>query len=203
MLEKYFRCLYKQYCEARSIDINKEQCELSSNFVEWIINNKLLLGEYVDYLFFLGFAYDERDVVEVGKGRYDSLATANMSVASEFGSTQEKNDSSLFIKNGVSYIINAKGIIVPPQHIILTHNPYFSEEVLNWFLIHNAGEQNISIGMFGNITDSNAKQKVKILDQVAKKMSDDYSFEFDLDKDKYFCSLNSKRHVKRHVKNMI
>ena len=36
----------------------------------------------------------------------------------------------------------------------LTHNPYFESEILGWYSIHNFGEKNISIGMFGKLDDA-------------------------------------------------
>lgn len=198
-MNQYLNCLYKQYCEAKGIVLKNASYELTYEFLEWIANNKLLLQEYADYLSYLGFYYDESNTAEIGKGRYDSLATEQMTVVSEYGFTQGKDSRNLFIQEGIPYVITKNNVAILTQQTILTHNPYSKEEIANWFMIHNLGFQNISIGMFGNITDENAKQKIKTIAELSKKMTDDYTFDFDTDKDAFFCSLNSKRHIKKKV----
>ena len=199
-MDKYLLCLYKQYYEAKGLNSENLELDLSYGFIEWIANNKLLLKEYADYLTYIGFHYSSEDTIEVGKGRYDSIANRDTNVVSEFGPTLKRIQSQLIVHNGTPYVIAERDLLIPQQHIILTHNPYFNGEILKWASIHNLGEHNISVGMFGVVTDENAKEKIKVLEQLSKSMSDDFSFDFDTDKDKYFCSINSKRNIKTKIK---
>ena len=53
--------------------------------------------------------------------------------------------------------------------------------------------------MFGKLEDENVSRKIKLLERLSKQMSDDYSLDYDTNDGNYFCSLNSKRYIKRKV----
>ena len=197
MFEKYLLCLFKQYCDARGLDINNMDNMYSNEFVDWIVQNKSLLGIYINYLNELGFDYPTDDVVEIGKGEYDSISHHGANVISSFAGTLGKNNSRLFVDRGIPLILKQNGIVIPKEHIILTHNPYFESEILGWYSIHNFGEKNISVGMFGKLDDEDTSKKVRLLEQLSKQMTDDYSFDYDTSDGNYFCSLNSKRYIKK------
>ena len=57
MFERYLLCLFKQYCDARGLDINNMNNMYSKEFVDWIVQNKSLIGNYMNYLYILGFDY--------------------------------------------------------------------------------------------------------------------------------------------------
>ena len=199
MLEMYLLCLFKQYCDARGLDINNMNNMYSSDFSDWIVQNKSLLSNYIDYLNTLGFGYPVGDVVEVGKGKYDSLSQYGVNVISTFAETVGKTNSRLFVDRGMPFILRQGRIEISKEHIILTHNPYFESEVLGWYLIHNMGDKNISVGMFGKLGDVDTTRKVELLEKLSKQMTEDYSFDYDTDSNSYFCSLNSKRYVKKRI----
>lgn len=199
MFERYLLCLFKQYCDARGLDINNMNNMYSNDFVDWIVQNRSLLSTYMDYLNALGFDYPVDDVVEVGKGQYDSISRNGVNLISIFAGTVGQLNSRLFVDKGMTLVLRQSRIITPREHIILTHNPYFESEILSWYLIHNMGDKNISVGMFGKLSDEDTKVKVELLKQLSKKMTDDYSFDYDTNNGNYFCSLNSKRYIKRRI----
>ena len=57
----------------------------------------------------------------------------------------------------------------------------------------------ISIGMYGNIYDRDRKSKIELLSKLADKIDTDTELTQDTLGDKYFCSLNSKRYIKRNI----
>lgn len=199
MFERYLLCLFKQYCDARGLGINNMNNMYSNEFVDWIVQNKSLLGNYMDYLYTLGFDYPSDDIVEIGKGEYDSISQHGINLISIFAGTLGKINSRLFVDRGIPLALRQNGIVIPREQIILTHNPYFESEILGWYSIHNCGEKNISIGMFGKLDDENTSRKVRLLEQLSKQMTDDYSFDYDTSDGNYFCSLNSKRYIKRNI----
>ena len=199
MFERYLLCLFKQYCDARGLDINNMNNMYSNDFVDWIVQNRSLLSTYMDYLNALGFDYPVDDVVEVGKGQYDSISRNGVNLISIFAGTVGQLNSRLFVDKGMPLVLRQSRIITPREHIILTHNPYFESEILSWYLIHNMGDKNIIVGMFGKLSDEDTKVKVELLKQLSKKMTDDYSFDYDTNNGNYFCSLNSKRYIKRRI----
>ena len=50
-----------------------------------------------------------------------------------------------------------------------------------------------------DITDKNKDFKINILKSIYSDMNDDWSFDYDTDEGKYFCSLNSRRKVKKKI----
>ena len=91
------------------------------------------------------------------------------------------------------------GIAMPSTDNLLTHNPYEEMIIYDWVKIHNSHLYDISIGMYGNIHDSNFTEKIKLLEDMSKQMDSDYSLDYDTDKDNYFCAINSRRTTKRKI----
>ena len=196
MFNRYLLNLYKQYCDARGVICNPfDGKNLSYDFLEWITINKLMAKEYSDYLLYLGYL-KSKTVAEVGKGRYDSITSKEMAVISPYADTLELPKSELFVIDGVPLIEQGGKIVLPEQQILLTHNPYDEMRIINWSRVHNMGDYDISIGMFGSIYDEDFSKKIKLIEEISKRMTEDHVIDYDTDKDKYFCSLNSKRKVK-------
>lgn len=201
MFKKYIWCLFKQFCEANGLDITNTNKIYSDEFADWIMRQKSLLNIYESYLKFLGFDSSVDDILEIGKGQYDSLSQQGIRVISPFAETMGKRNSTLYIDREIPLILHQNGIIIPMEHILMTYNPYFESDILNWNLIHNRGENNISIGMFGKLTDEDSERKVKVLENISKQMNEDFTFDLDTEDENYFCSLNSKRTIKRKILN--
>lgn len=196
MFNRYLLNLYKQYCDARGVICNPfDGKNLSYDFLEWIAINKLMAKEYSDYLLYLGY-FDSKTIAEVGKGRYDSIASEYMTVISPYADTLQLPKSELFVMGGVPLIEQAGKIISVEQDILLTHNPYDEMRVINWSTIHNLGDYDISIGMFGSIYDEDFSKKIKLIEEISKRVTEDHILDYDTDNDKYFYSLNSRRKVK-------
>lgn len=196
MFNRYLLNLYKQYCDARGIVCNPfDGKNLSYDFLEWITINKLMAKEYSDYLLYLEHL-KSKTVVEVCKGRYDSIASEKMAIISPYADTLGLPNSELFIIDGVPLIERGGKIVVPEEQILLTHNPFDEMRIINWSRVHNIRSYDISIGMFGSIYDEDFSKKVKLIEEISKRMTEDHVIDYDTDKDKYFCSLNSKRKVK-------
>lgn len=199
MFKNYLICMHKQYCEAKGLDFTKTINIHSNEFVDWIVKNRLLLNKYIDYLDAIGMNYSSDEILEIGKGRFDSLVKYGVSMVSMSADTIGKTNSSLFIDRGNPLILRDDRIIIPTEQVLLTHNPYFRSDMRDWYLIHNKGYKNISIGMFGNIDDENRKIKILLLEQLSKQMTEDYTFDYDTGGGMYFCSLNSKRRVRERI----
>ena len=194
-MKQYINILWEQFCNRKGIRLDNKDYE--DDFMNWIIENKLLLENYKKFLESIGIVLEEDDVLEIGKGKYDSLESPVIRSISPF----KKEKSYLVVEQGLPLIITRDNISIPQERLLLTHNPYFESEILSWHRIHNRGEKNISIGMFGKITDEDALRKYQLLEELSHQMTDDYTFDYSTDKDDYYVSLNSKRKVllKRHV----
>ena len=196
MFNRYIINLYKQYCDAKGIFFEFSAGEnLSKDFIKWLILSEKLAIKYIEYLNSLDY-FNSSSIAEIGKGRYDSIASKEMAVISPYADTLQLPSSELFIIDGVPLIEQRGKIVLPQQQILLTHNPYDEMRIIDWSSVHNRGDYDISIGMFGSIYDEDFSKKVKLIEEISKRMTEDHVIDYDTDKDKYFCSLNSKRKVK-------
>ena len=195
---QYVQCLFKQYCE--STGFKRKFAEISeeeiSVFGHWVFKNYNLLFQYWTYLQ-SEFHYSIKDVLEIGKGKYDSLWKLKMLDSFLFNNGSEEKNCHLYIDNGIPLIIRENKLVVPREHILLTHNPYFESEISYWYSIHNGNQKDISIGMFGSLEDEDRMKKINLLKELSKKMTDDYSLTYETDQGNYFCSLNSRRLTKK------
>ncbi len=195
-MNKYILNLYKQFCDARGIifnplDINK----FLSEFGEWIYNNRKIINKYSSYLLTLGYI-NEKEVMEVGKGKYDSLNLEGVEVISPYAETLNLENKELFVLEDYPLLKTTDGIRVIKSEVLLTHNPYDEMLIYNWPKIHNAQNYNISIGIYGNIYDNDYSKKIELIEKLSKEMDTDHKVDYEIDNDIYLCSINSTRMVK-------
>lgn len=198
-MDKYLLNLYKQFCDARGMICNPFDFKKYENeFIYWLAHNKILTNQYREFLLSLGYV-DGKSISEIGKGVYDTLLLSDALIISPYAETMNLHNSELFMIGDCPLIQENGKILRPKTKVLLTHNPYEEMQIYNWFKIHNSGLYDISIGMYGNVHDGNYFSRIKMMEELSKRMIDDHEFDYDTDKDNYFCSINSKRFVKRKV----
>lgn len=198
-MDKYILNLYKQFCDARGIICNPlEFYDYLNEFIEWTSNNKILTSKYKEFILALGYE-DGQKVLEIGKGRYDSLNLDNAEIISPYAETLGLENAELFMLGSYPLIKSTNGFISPKTDILLTFNPYEEMMIYNWVKIHNFQLYDISVGMYGNIHDNNFTEKIKLLEKMSEQMDDDHSLDYDTDKDNYFYVINSRRTIKRKI----
>ena len=203
----YLNELFKQYADTVG-GITKFSKEIDDDFISFVARNYYICNEYKKYLQYLGIDIFNSQVLEINKGKYDSIScdSGNIMVISNYGETLGlKNYTFSLLTDEVKeevyplYFDENKNIYIVDSSIILTHNPYDYLSIRNWFKLHNVGKYDISIGMYGDIADKNKDFKINILKNIYSDMNDDCSFDYDTDEGKYFCSLNSRRKVKKKI----
>lgn len=198
MLKEYLMALYCQYCNTKGIKIiNFAKMKDNEDFINWIVQNRQTSKMYKDYLSYLEIPL--YDGTEVGKGRYDSISDEGMDIVSPYGITLGVLSSRLIIIDRNVLIATSKTTSLAETNLFITHNPYSYQDVSSWHKIHNSGMYDISIGVYGNICDRDRKLKIELLYKLADKMDTDTKLTQDTLGDKYFCSLNSKRYIKRNI----
>lgn len=199
ILNRYILNLYKQYCDAIGIICEPSNItNLPDSFIEWVAQNKLLSKKYKEYLLSLGYI-DGKSVYEIEKGKYDAISSDKSRIISSYGETLGQENLDFFIIGNTPLIQSSKEIIVPDIDIFLTHNPFEEMHSENWFRMHNTGLYDISIGMYGSVYEEDFGKKIKFLEMISSKMTEDHRIDYDTDKDKYFCTLNSERKIKRLI----
>lgn len=197
-MDKYLTMLYKQYCEAKGIEFDCVDGNYPSDFIGWINENARNLSRYQEYLESLGY-FDLIDAFEVGKGKFDSIAYNSMRMISPYAYTAGCVNRELQICNGIVLMEHNDLYLNPECKLLLTHNPYDNIAIFNWPAVHKRGKYGISIGFYGNISDCDSLSKLRVSEELASLMGDDYRYDCETDRGKYYISINSDNKKKIKV----
>ena len=200
-VECYLVNLYHQYLKVKGIQVEEitDDDLLSIDFLAWVANNKKILKEYRDYLDYLGYL-DGKKITEVGKGRYDTIPIKGKKIVSPYAKMISPNlrNFTPYIVDGEFYATTTRGNVYPINtDIILTHNPYINNCSLDgndiefWADVHNRGQYEINIGVYGTIHDKDYREKLDLIDDIRYRMDNDYKYNYDESGDHYFCTIKS------------
>lgn len=165
------------------------------DFIDWIVHNQERLAIYKDYLTYLGIDFNS-NIVELNKGKFDSISSDSNMIISPFGETLDREQSNLLFYDKTPIIIsNSKISTIPDIDLFITHNPYSIDYLAGMDKLHNIG-YNISFGVFGDTSDLDIKEKLKYIKYLKNKISQDYDIEYDTVNNTYMCIIKSKRKVK-------
>ena len=187
---KYYNVLFNSYCNARGIENNNKNL-YSKDFRIWIKENTNELLDFWDYLQYLDL---DNGLVEVGKGKLDSLYVCNVPVISLFAETMNKTKKELLIAKGQPIIksFNKPGIRTEAiNRTFLTHNPYFENTINDWPEIPVNSENNIIVGVYGKRDDEDKDQKEAMIEELANRINMDHLINFETDHDNYFASVTT------------
>ena len=198
----YIKVLFKQFCDAKGIIMPSQS--IRKAFTDWIVENYKVFLKYQEYLCYLDESIQDRNIMEINKGEYDTLTRTweNAVPISIYGNPKRQFLLQPKGYRGVSPLIltEQNELIFPDTHIFLTHNPYNLADVQDWNKLHNQGEYNILIGMFGQKEDEDMDNKLNTLSHLKDTMTDDCSLDYATDNGNYFAVLKSNYKVKKLVK---
>ena len=201
---EYIKALFKQFCDAKGVI--KSSQNLRKAFTDWIVENYEVFLKYQEYLCYLDESIQYRNIMEINKGEYDTLTKTweNVVPISIYGNPKRQ-----FLLEPKGYkevspliLTEHNKLIFPDTHIFLTHNPYNLADVQDWNKLHNQGEYNILIGMFGQKEDEDMHNKLNILSHLKDTMTDDCSLDYAADNGNYFAVLKSNYKAKKLVKSL-
>lgn len=98
---------------------------------------------------------------------------------------------------------NGKPISLSSNLTFMTQNPYTTIEIRNWEDLHNSGESDIIVGVYGSIYDKDIESKLKQIQELEEKLNGSYIREDAVIGDTYSYAIASKRKVKTPVKTHI
>ena len=208
----YIHYLIEQYLN--SIRANIENVNLHSeifltNFSKWIKNNQLIGDKYIEFVDYMNVKPShENNIVEVGKGKYDSIALSlNLPIITQFDEGMKELSRSYVINKQFFVPISGEPCFLEGFNLVnvsseitverfVTHNPYNIGYISSWSTLHNKGH-NITIGVFGDIRDKDKESKIKMLKEIKKEMfSSELKDEYAINGDAYFYAIASNRKVK-------
>jgi len=217
-MENYFNKLIEQFKSApwtKNVDVNSQ--EFIKEFSEWVKSRKMIGKEYglfIEYMDVNPTVISEESV-EIGKGKHDSIALdTGIHMITPYSEGIKRTDAGIItadfgVHDGTPAIIrHNKGgnqpEAVDTQYVrrFLTHNPYEQSCIKNWEQLHNVGE-NITVGVFGSISDKDIEQKIRQIEALRDRMKDDYYKEdYVTSGDSYYYAVSSARKVKVLVKTL-
>ena len=206
------REVMEQYLLTMGIkNVNELSDEFLSEFYEWIIEYKKIGDEYLEFLNYLDFNYEDSRCVEFGKGKFDSLVipfktkiiTKDKSIKGVNqdriinGSLKVCYSEPLLIEDNKVDILSNKVFDI---HTFITQNPTSVNKILGLEDLHNSGFYNIILGIYGNNNDKNKNDKINLLKKIKERLNDlDYKDEYASFNGNYYYAIGSLR--KRLYKN--
>ena len=200
MKSEYLFCLYKQYCQSIGMKYDIYNIFSDANFINWVSGLYKQTKLYGNYLLSLDVDLACDSVIEINKGKYDSLGLNLVSVISNYAETLGLKNGSLLIRNNEPLVLISSSIFeVDSCDLFLTHNPYDMCDIAMFRQLYDIG-LNICLGMYGQISDKDMEVKLKNLHSLAKDSIDDLRLYYDTLGNDYFACIKSARKIKRKVK---
>ena len=210
--------LLEQYKKVNGIN-NLSLKDLKSDifckeFKEWLLERKRYGNRYIDFLYDMDGRILERTTAEVGKTELDSLVIPfDTTIISPYEFKKLENRERLinskflvYEEKPVLYFDRQEQptIVVLPERRIdtfMTQNPYTFYSVKYWSDLHNSGNYDILLGVYGSIYDKNIKRNLEILKYVKDRLIlFDYKYDINHDGDIYYGALVSDFKEKKHQK---
>lgn len=197
---------YKQATGVQNVDLKSES--FKSEFVEWITRNQRIGLEYLELIRCIDvYPSIIFNTAEVGKGEFDSIALNNyITMITPYAPSTSKAELLIgdFEVKGAEPVFTSsinKGIILPHERFdrFITQNPYDQSCLGNWENLHNGGESNITVGVYGSTYDKDYQAKIADLNAFKEKLSGDYREEQFSMGDSFFYVVSSDRLVKKLI----
>lgn len=218
--EKYYMLLAMQYQMSIGISgtracLNFNSKRFNKELLDWLKERRKIGYKYVDFLNYLGLDITTRETAEIDKGKYDSIVTSydTSLITPYYYGVDIKDDKVLnyvFFPDSknpallkIDYMGKLREITSAPNYInqYITENPYRRTDIFGFEELHNGGNFNIIVGMYGHIHDNDKEKKLKQLKDLREKIIDsDIKIEYDCDRDSYFALVASDRKIKNYVK---
>jgi len=208
-MKDYLSLLIGQFANAKGIknvDINSQS--FINEFSEWLRERDIIGGYYASFIDCMRVhpSLTPETCVETSKGAYDTITEyTGMTMITPYYDYRKAIigrdiidgefrviDSTPIIQGGI------KSDIVDTTMIrrFLTQNPYSDYEIANWEQLHNSGESNITVGIYGETTDKDIDSKIKQLRRLKDKLYEGYAEDYATDRGIYYYAISSNRKVK-------
>lgn len=189
----YLLKLLQQFHEADGINNENTADE---EFLQWLKQYQNVLLELKQYYYYLGLEIDDFDSIEIGKGKLDSIVLDKDKCVSEF----IKPMSEIIIFDNSILKASSQGVrCINDIDLFFTYNPYSCDQIKKICDIYKLN-QFIAISMCGKNFDKDKMNKLATMKKIRDSLSDNILESYEENQDNYFCSLYSKRYIKKLIK---
>ena len=201
--------LIEQFKKAKDIKTtNIYSKTFVKEFSHWLKQMQIMGEEYINYLNYLGLNYTNSTCAEVGKGEQDTLVKGFDTKIISYNtnditgvSTDRLIKGNVRFKDGNSYLYNGQNNIKEISNLqvstFMIQNPYSYKTLTGISDVHNSGNHNIILGVYGSAYDKDKYKKIEQLKLIKNQLNSDYIEEYDVYDDSYFYILGSVNHKKR------
>lgn len=206
MQNEYIEKLIQQFISSRGIKhIDTSSKMFRQEFVIWIDQMQKISQGYLELLEKLNIDFNNRNMAEIGKGKYDSIILNNNSTIMITPYIDEKISNPVahyqFIvsdsKPAVIYS-DSKNRFINIENV-MTQNPYGENDIFNWNQLHNSKTCNITIGVYGKNSDKDKKSKIKLLENFSKELYSNFNIDGYEYKNNYYYAITSNEKVLKKI----
>ena len=204
-MKEYLYYLAMQYEKATGVKC-KDLISVvySKEFIDWLRKRRKMGEKYSNMLQEIGLLdLDDPYTVEVGKGFLDTLVKeSSNAIITPYPKGFDIRIGKIIISPGfkVNYgvptsvacdDVTEKNITSNHQLTFMTQNPYTSAHIKNWEQLHNSGNSEIIVGVFGDIHDEDKEEKARQLEVLERKMQGSLAKMKETDGDTYLTVVAS------------
>ena len=210
MKDEFNPFLMEQYQKANGYKyVDFASKTFKNDYLEWLKDRKKQGYRYLDFLYEMNPKVLERTTAEIGKTEFDTLTEPfDTTIISHF---EFKNiaDKTRLIPAFVKVVDEELLLQILPQgkvklvflpkkiNLLMTENPYTPYSISNWDTLHNSGNYDIIVGVYGSIYDKDIKEKLNLLKNIREKiLFGDYKYNLNTDNDIYYAAIASDRKQK-------
>ena len=210
MDNKFNHFLLEQYRLANGykfVDLNSKS--FKKDYLAWLEERKHQGYKYLDFLYEMKQSILERTTAEVGKNEIDCLTTPFDTTIISSYEYNDIDDRTRIIPAIMKVVDEEIVLQFPPIdkirlmtlpkkiELLMTQNPYTPYSISDWDTLHNGGNYDIAVGIYGSIYDKDIKEKLKMLKDLKEKiLFGDYKYDLHHDNDIYYGAIVSDRKQK-------
>jgi hypothetical protein len=181
--ERYIDNLTNQYIEATGeifVDFGSRQFVEIFNY--WLRERKEKGETYLKFLEYMGlYGFDDEQCAETDKGYYDTVVeNCRTTIITPFSEVMENRMPGRKIVKGYMSVIDELPIFydgvrrdfISNNYInrYMTQNPYSPELIRGWGRLHDSGNVDIIVGVYGKNSDKDKEQKLLMLQKLRREV---------------------------------
>ncbi|MBQ3468435.1 MAG: hypothetical protein IJH18_00030 [Bacilli bacterium] len=217
-MKRYLHSLRDQFVEATGVkNVDPTSSLFISEFSDWIEKRQRIGSNYLELLRHMRDEIEpvnSAKTLEIGKGKYDSIVKRlRTTIVTPYTEGLEHLNEDRVIKGDIALfgdrpvlikhlsVRDSEAILLPRDTVLMTQNPYSPACIMNWTNIHNSGNNDIIVGIYGSINDKDRGAKAKQLEAFIERLDEPFVQQQILVYDTYCWAVASKRRGKRLIKS--
>ncbi len=197
--KEYMKLLFKQYVSAKGPNLdNMSTREIMHEYAEFISELNILGQNYLTILESMGININDKTVVEIGKGKLDTISKDKTTIITPYTEGFKKDNrtvltSEIKVCKYIPKLLDIDGrasIDISSLNIktFITQNPYDGLSTSNFGQLANNENYDVIIGVYGDTSDRNYMKKVEELKRLKSRLTQ-FKEKFEKQDGAYFYAL--------------